>query len=380
MPYGSPHTATIPVVGVTTGPTFAVQINAAIAEIRATVDAKVTPAGIDINADLSFLSGITRFAATDVERIAFDNKGAPIAAATFPTAVFVSGGDLFFNDASARQVQITAGGAVNVSTTGGITGAGYGTGGVELNYDSGTNSYRFRSGVGTDSFAAIECDDVILRDGSGNTCRFVAPAMAANYTLTVPAAVPGSTSLIQMDAAGALTASNALAVNQSITTSGTGGIVIGGTGDYKRGQKVSKLSLISGYQESGTNAVKQTSGGITNGRISFTTPTTGNDWVVPIPRLQEGERIISVRARVNENLSGGNQRITLQLRRSAATSSVLATQNTSGSGVQDITATLGAPETVSSSQGDFQYFIRFLVDGTTGVSELHDVDIVTDVP
>jgi hypothetical protein len=128
-------------------------INAVLTEIRATLDAKVTPAGLDVNADLSLRSGGTRYGLTDAHRVSLFNQASALSAATYPSAVYSLSGELYYNDASGNQIAITAGGAVNVSATGGITGAGYGTGGVEVNWDAGATSYHFYSAAAT--YAAV---------------------------------------------------------------------------------------------------------------------------------------------------------------------------------------------------------------------------------
>lgn len=211
MAYGSPHSSTLPTVSVTTGPTYATQINAAIQEIRDTVDAAVTPAGIDIDDDLSFLSGGTNYSAIDLKKVAFEDQGIALPAASNPNAVYVRGGELYYNDDASQQVQITNGGALNISATGGITGTGYGSSGVEVNWNAGSTQYRFKSGSGNNDYAHIVANDLLLNDGSDNFIRFASPALAADYTVTWPNAVPASTLPLLMSNAGTLSASGTLA-------------------------------------------------------------------------------------------------------------------------------------------------------------------------
>lgn len=225
--YGVAHTSTIPTVSVTAGPTYATQINAAISELRATVDAKVTPAGMDINANLSFLSGGTYSAAIDLGRVNFQNRASTIAAASNPVALFAANGELYYNDNSSRQIQVTNAGALNLSATGGITGSGYGSAGVEVNWNTANTEYRFKSGSGADDFAHIKANDLLLNDGSGNFIRFASPAIASDYTVTWPTAVPASTLPVLMASDGTLSASGTLANLVTFTTSGNG--TVGGT-------------------------------------------------------------------------------------------------------------------------------------------------------
>ncbi len=257
MPYGSAHTSTIPTVSSTVGPTYATYINAAIAELRATVDARVTPSGMSMSADLSFLVSGTYSGVTDLFRANFQDKVAAISAATYPNALYVVGGELYYNDADGNQVQVTSGGALNAAAaTGGITGAGYGTGGVEVNWAVGDTAYKLKSGASTYAHAWLR--NVYLNDGDTNFIRLIAPAIAADYSVTFPTAVPGSTQLLQMSSAGVLSASNTVAnaatfsglitasagltaaANQSITISGTARYKFA---DYIRSQHASEALL-----------------------------------------------------------------------------------------------------------------------------------------
>lgn len=233
MAYGSTHTATIPTVSSTVGPTYASQVNAALAEIHATLDVKVTPAGMDMNANLSFLSGGSYYALTNVERMNLQNKGAAINATTYPVALYAVSGDLYFNDNSGRQVRVTNGGALNIAATGGITGAGYGSGGVEVNWAVADLAYKLKSGAAT--YASAWMNDLYLNDGDTNFVRITAQAMAADYALTLPAALPGSTSLLTLSSAGAIAASRDPSVDTVTTTGNTtvgGSLAVAGATTY----------------------------------------------------------------------------------------------------------------------------------------------------
>jgi hypothetical protein len=231
VPYGSALGVTAPTVSVTAGPTYATQVNAFLAALQTVVEAKVTPSGMDMNADLSMLSSGTYSRLKDALGVSFNN-GSLLSATTYPTTLYFSGGELYANDASSNQVKITNGGAVNVSASGGITGSGYGSSSVEVNWDSGNVAYRMRSGSGANSFADVVCDDVLLNDGSGNYLTIAAPAMAADYTATLPNAVPASNNtLLTMATTGAITNTGTPTLT-SITTTGAGsiGTTLGVTG------------------------------------------------------------------------------------------------------------------------------------------------------
>lgn len=69
---------------------------------------QVTPAGLNINADLAFGSKN----ATLVRSVRLVSQGAPLSTGPDIDCVYVSAGELWYNDASARQVQLTQSGAV----------------------------------------------------------------------------------------------------------------------------------------------------------------------------------------------------------------------------------------------------------------------------
>ena len=226
MGYGIEHTAPLPVVGITPRTTWAEQLIDALAEIRETLDAKVTPAGIDVNANISMRSGASFYALTDLSYASLYTQPALLSAGTYPGVVYKSStGNLYFNDDSGNQIQLTSGGSV-AAAAGNITGTGYGSSGVEVAWVSADSAYEFRSGAGADDFADGKFDDVYLNDGSGNYLRIAAPTMGADYTLTLPAAVPltGDT-VLAMSITGVVTVTDGPTL---ATLQTSGDVVVGG--------------------------------------------------------------------------------------------------------------------------------------------------------
>ena len=203
MTYGTSLGVAMPVVGAAgPGTALAAQINACVDAIIARLETKVTVAGMDINADLSLRSGATDFGLVDVHRVELVDVLSALSAVTYPGVLYRVGSDLYFNDAAGNQVRLITGGALDTASVGGITGSGYGSGGIEVNWD-GTN-YRFRDGVGADDFTALECDDVLLRDGSSHKIRLGAQNMSADYTMLLPAAPPVVPTLLVQTAGGTI--------------------------------------------------------------------------------------------------------------------------------------------------------------------------------
>lgn len=222
--YGNMDDVDIPVASTTPGPDYAEQVSATLQVLYDVLNVAVTPAGMSIDDDLDMKVAAVYSALLNAERVTLENKSSALNASTFPISLYMVDGELYFNDNAGNQVQITDGGAVNASALAGITGSGYGSSGVEVNWDSANSVYRLRDGTGTNDFADVAVDDVLLNDGSGNTVTVGAPSISSDYTLTLPTAVPGSTSLVTMSSGGALATSRDPSVD-TVTT--TGNIVVG---------------------------------------------------------------------------------------------------------------------------------------------------------
>ena len=287
MSYGTPLSITLPTIdGVATEAQAATRINDCFTAIKSRLEGKVAPANMDINADLSFLSGATNYGAKDLQRTSWAALSAALSAATYPRSCYALNGDLYYNDESGNQVRLTASGAVNVAGVGGVTGSGYGTGGVEVNWDSVNTRYRMRSGSATDDFAAVECDDVLLRDASGNAIRLGAPAgMSADYTALLPGAVPASHSVLVMETGGTISHSTAPA---NLALASGGHFTVSGAGRYKHGTFVLLLPAASAYPDDNTHTATYSA---VNGRWSV----SGTDCTIsyPLP-LIVGQRLLTV--------------------------------------------------------------------------------------
>src|SRR5690606_7874080 len=157
----------------------------------------VKTAGISINADLGFGG----FAATAMKAVDFT----PIATSAmvgYACALFANAADdeLYWRTAGGTNVKLTSGSALNSALLGGFTGD-YGSGDEEAEFTSGTGIYDFLVNATTRGY--IDCSDIRLFEatpGVSNAVKLKSPAsLAASYTLTMPAALPGSTSLVTLD-------------------------------------------------------------------------------------------------------------------------------------------------------------------------------------
>lgn len=172
---------------------------------------RVPSAGLNINADLAFGS----FSITAMRALDFT----PAAASTvtsYSSALFANSDDannLYYRNSSGVNVKITDGSTLNVSIVGGI-GGDYSSISALLDYDDASDTYRFRqeTSASVRQYAKVSMADLVIReyDPAGdasvpaNTITIKSPdALAASYSITLPAAVPATRSVLMMAATGA---------------------------------------------------------------------------------------------------------------------------------------------------------------------------------
>jgi hypothetical protein len=293
---------------------------------------RVPSAGLNVNADISFAS---LYAPTNLHRLSF----ASVTTLTSNNkSLFVSSSDneLYFRNNSGTNIKLTSGTSLNVAAfTGGI-GGDYASVGAEVAFDDAGDRYTFKQNSAT-GWARLACGEVrILETGSSETVYvgLAAPAaLASSHTITLPLAAPGSTSLVQLDSSGVLSASNTVAnaatFSTSVTTPTLAGtpnftgavtmastlgvtglitatagataaanqhVTVSGTGAFKHGLKTKTISALSGKSLSSADAWT-----VGNAEIRL---TGALQWKVPIT-MSAGERILAARARVKD--SGGTQ-------------------------------------------------------------------------
>lgn len=104
----------LPVVSTTLGPDWATALNTALEAIdehdhSSGKGTKVTPAGLNINADLTFSSS---YRAINVKSTKFTEQAATLTGASHAGSVYNMSGDLYWTNGSGTAVQITDGGTV----------------------------------------------------------------------------------------------------------------------------------------------------------------------------------------------------------------------------------------------------------------------------
>lgn len=113
----------LPVVGVTPTPQWANQIVAALTAVdshdhSSGSGARITPAGLDINADLDVQSKTLKA----VGSMRYSSLLSVLASTSVKNATYVVNGELYYNDSNGTPVRITNNGSLDGSSLGAITG------------------------------------------------------------------------------------------------------------------------------------------------------------------------------------------------------------------------------------------------------------------
>jgi len=138
----------LPDVSVTPGPTYASQNNAAFTLVDSHNHtpgngALIPTAGISINTDLPFNDN----AATELTRSAYTSQASALSGTNHTQVI---SNELHFIDGAGNNVKITNGGALDITSTGGI-GGDYTAVGASITFTDATNTYLFRNGSSVES-------------------------------------------------------------------------------------------------------------------------------------------------------------------------------------------------------------------------------------
>lgn len=249
---------------------------------------QIPAGGLNLTTDLT-LNGTC--ALTNAKALAFTTQ----ASYTVSKSLWVktSDGELYWRNGSGTDVKMTSGGTLNIAIAGGIVGD-YAASAAAVYYDDSAQAYRFlEAAPSPNSWSRVQCGDLDLYEhasGIANRVRISSPVgLAASYALTLPAALPGSTSILQVSSAGAITASNTVgnAVTFSALTTHNNGITVATgaanlTSASGIGLPTRKLVLSAGLGYVYSGSATLTSGAFSGG--------AAGQAHIPIP-LHEGDRI-----------------------------------------------------------------------------------------
>lgn len=213
MPTPTPPTPnmglTTPDVSVTTGPQWAQQINGDLSIIDShnhtpSSGVQIPTAGININDDLSFNQS---WSALDVKSVGFTSLANTIS--SLINRVYVSGGNLYFNNGNGTPVQITIGSSV-AGVYGTITGSGF-----TAAYNSGTNTFSWQDAANSTP-STMDCGTVLVRPPTAGSfgIQLESPtSLPSNQVLRLPAH-PAQQALVAMASNGVQTTAT---VNSTLT-------------------------------------------------------------------------------------------------------------------------------------------------------------------
>ena len=172
----------------------------------------IVSAALNINADVAWAS----YGLTGVGRVDFNTVAALAAGAN---VLFVSSadGELYWRNTGGTNVKLTSGSTLNISLVGGIAGD-YTAVGAEVAFSDADQVYTFKDQSSpTKKWARMASGPVRIYENDTTESVYVeqvvAAALASSYTVTWPAAVPGSGVFMQISAAGLITYSNTVVGN-----------------------------------------------------------------------------------------------------------------------------------------------------------------------
>lgn len=205
----------LPVPTVDPGPDYADVLNAALARIDSHNHSsgngvQINPSGLNINTDLPFLGNN----ATLLRSTRFSPQNSPLSGASDLGCCYVSGVDLYYNDVAGNQVRMTQSGGV-AGSQGSIANL---TSPASASYVSGNSTFVWQSAASTP--ANMDGGSFIFRNitASSKGITVSAPsALAANYSLIWPSALPSAQSFATIDNSGNIAAP--VAFNQGLTRS-----------------------------------------------------------------------------------------------------------------------------------------------------------------
>lgn len=191
---------------ITPGPTYASEIDDAfdLVDSHDHTLGKGVPIptnAININNDLPF----NGFNLDTIRASRFNSQSAFLTLPADVNELYVVNGNLVFNNNLGQPVQITEGATLDATSIGGI-GGDFGTSTASVFYTSADKTFTFWSNTNTP--ANIDAGNITIRNTTLNSFGITLapdPAIASNYELTLPAALPTQTSALEVSPSGVVT-------------------------------------------------------------------------------------------------------------------------------------------------------------------------------
>lgn len=363
MSYGTPFTATLPVVSTTAGPAYATLINAWMTEAQAKLEAKVTQADMAIGGTLE----MNFHTLSEISTLKFQEQVGLLVGVNTQNSLWCYADELYFTDGAGNNIQVTASGGLNFVVAGGI-GGDYGSDPAAAVYTASASAFVLTQDPGVPS--KLHTGDILLREtvAGANAITIKSPAsIAGAINRTLLGANPASTSVLMVSSAGVESASRELSIDD-LTLSDD--LIVGGTAsiaedDVKHSERVTSISAAAG---SSPDATFHDDGYWISNAVSQSV-----DIALP---LADGERIKAVLMYGRANGSSAWSFELWKLDLTARTKSQVGSTQTSGTAATgEAAAITGLTETVA--QG-YTYFARWNSGGTGSTHSFHGIEMTVD--
>lgn len=191
----------VPVVGVDPGPQYATDVNNCLTLVdqhdhSTGKGVQVTPAGLNINADLSFNNNNL----ISARSLRMQVQPGVLTLGTDLICFYAVGVDAYYNDGNGNNVRLTQGGAV-AGSPGSIANL---VSPASASYNSGNSTFVWQSAANTP--ANMDGASFIFRNLTANSKGLTLQppsAMGVDYAITLPA-LPGTTLPISLDSSGVM--------------------------------------------------------------------------------------------------------------------------------------------------------------------------------
>lgn len=207
----------VPIVGQTTGPEWAQDINSCMGAIDSHDHTpghgvQISSQAILINSDFP----LNNNSLTEAKSVQFEAQ--PSFSST--QAIYVISPDLIYNDGNGNVIRITQNGSVS-GASGTITGLPSGT--ASASYQSVGGTFQFQSATNTPANGSFASVLLAQQTTNPNTVTLKSPnSLASSYNVTFPTSVPAFASLLSMSTSGVLSTVAYKAPTVQKFTSGSG--------------------------------------------------------------------------------------------------------------------------------------------------------------